>query len=103
MTDSAEHTRGQLRPAPESFLSAELVADISAHGVNEQRRGLLKGAFATALAGMAGMAGATDSDPDIVNVPEWSKILGKPVAANPYGLPSKYEANIIRRQSPGLT
>lgn len=103
MTDSAEHARGQLRPAPESFLDAELVADISAHGVNEQRRGLLKGAFATALAGMAGMAGAAESDPDIVNVPEWSKILGKPVAANPYGLPSKYEANIIRRQSPGLT
>lgn len=102
MTDSAEHVRGHLRPAPESFLNAELVAGISAHGVDEQRRGLLKGAFAAAVASITSAA-AAESDPDIVNVPEWSKMLGKPVAANPYGLPSKYEANIIRRQSPGLT
>jgi sulfane dehydrogenase subunit SoxC len=52
---------------------------------------------------MTGKAVAGESDPNIVNVPEWSKILGNAVATNPYGLPSKYEANIIRRQSPGLT
>ena len=31
------------------------------------------------------------------NVPEWSKVLGDGVAANPYGKPSKYEAHVIRR------
>ncbi|NDP42001.1 MAG: sulfite dehydrogenase, partial [Aromatoleum sp.] len=37
------------------------------------------------------------------NVPEWSRALGAPILANPYGMPSKYEANIERRASPGLT
>lgn len=103
MHDSSAASRGHIRPAPESFLEPELVADISANGVNAERRGLLKGAFATAVAAMSGATMAADSDPDIVNIPEWSRMLGKPVATNPYGLPSKYEANIIRRQSPGLT
>ena len=103
MHDSNANHRGHIRPAPESFLEPELVADISANGVDEQRRGLLRGALATAVAAMSGAALASESDPDIVNIPEWSRILGKSVATNPYGLPSKYEANIIRRQSPGLT
>ena len=103
MHDSNANHRGHIRPAPESFLEPELVADISVNGVNEQRRGLLRGALATAVAAMSGAALASESDPDIVNIPEWSRILGKSVATNPYGLPSKYEANIIRRQSPGLT
>ena len=103
MSDSSEHTQGHVRPAPESFIKPDLVASISAHGIDDERRGLLKGAFASALVAMTGKAVAGESDPNIVNVPEWSKILGKSVATNPYGLPSKYEANIIRRQSPGLT
>ncbi|HVE49544.1 MAG TPA: sulfite dehydrogenase [Casimicrobiaceae bacterium] len=37
------------------------------------------------------------------NVPEWSKQLGAPVLASPYGVPSKFEANVRRRESPGLT
>lgn len=93
---------GVLRPAPESFLEPELIAEISASGVDSTRRGLLRGALASAVAAMSGAAIAAD-DPDIVNVPEWSRMLGNPVALNPYGQPSRYEANIIRRQSPGLT
>jgi len=100
MTDTYE--RAQLRPAPESFLDPKLINEIAADGVDERRRGLLRGALATAVAGMSGASVAAD-DPDIVNIPEWSRSLGKSVATNPYGLPSKYEANIIRRQSPGLT
>ena len=103
MRDDAESAQGYVRPAPESFLDPALVADISANGVNQQRRGLLKSALAGAVAAMGSAVAVANSDPDIVDIPEWSKILGKPVAANPYGLPSKYEANIIRRQSPGLT
>jgi sulfane dehydrogenase subunit SoxC len=36
-------------------------------------------------------------------VPEWSKALGAPILASPYGVPSKFEANVRRRESPGLT
>lgn len=35
--------------------------------------------------------------------PAWSRTLGAPVLASPYGMPSRYEANVQRRQSPGLT
>ena len=92
---------GRLRPAPESFLSEELISEISHRGVDKGRRDLLRGSFAAALAGASGLTFA--DDPNIVNVPEWSRSLGKPVATDPYGQPSPFEANIIRRQSPGLT
>ncbi|HEX8818444.1 MAG TPA: sulfite dehydrogenase [Archangium sp.] len=36
-------------------------------------------------------------------VPEWNRILGAPILTQPYGLPSAYEKNIRRRESPGLT
>ncbi len=63
------------------------------------RRRFLLGAAGTASAA-ALSAKATAGD---LAVPAWSRVLGQPVAANPYGLPSPFEANIIRRQSPGLT
>ena len=37
------------------------------------------------------------------NVPDWSKVLGDGVAAKPYGVPSKYEAHVIRRDVEWLT
>jgi sulfane dehydrogenase subunit SoxC len=37
------------------------------------------------------------------NIPASNKILGAPVEAHPYGLPSKFEAEVVRRASPGLT
>ena len=37
------------------------------------------------------------------DLPEWSRSLGAPVLASPYGVPSRFEANIRRRESPGLT
>jgi sulfane dehydrogenase subunit SoxC len=37
------------------------------------------------------------------NVPEWQTTLGAPILTEPYGVPSKYEANVRRRESPGLT
>jgi thiosulfate oxidation carrier protein SoxY len=48
-------------------------------------------------------AQARADDPDIVDLPPWSTSLGSPVAATPYGMPSRYERNLVRRQSPGLT
>ena len=101
MASDAE--QGQLQPAPESFLPKDLVEDISRDGINSGRRSLLQGAFAAATASMVAPALMADDDPDIVNLPSWTRSLGKPVVANPYGQPSPYEANIVRRQSPGLT
>src|SRR5690606_41894213 len=47
--------------------------------------------------------GSGAGDEAILRLPEHSKSLGLPVAANPYGVPSKYERNLQRRESPGLT
>jgi len=35
--------------------------------------------------------------------PPWTRTLGAPILASPYGVPSRYEAGVVRRQSPGLT
>jgi sulfane dehydrogenase subunit SoxC len=37
------------------------------------------------------------------NVPSWSKSLGTGVVSTPYGIPSKFETNVIRRTVPWLT
>jgi sulfane dehydrogenase subunit SoxC len=49
------------------------------------------------------VAAAQSDDPAIVNLPPHSKGLGQPVAARPYGVPSVFEKNLQRRESPGLT
>lgn len=92
---------GRVKPAPENFLTDE---DIQS--VKDGRRDFLRKAFLTAGAAMAAPAVANAQpagDPAILELPPWSKMLGKPVAANPYGQPSMYEKNLVRRESPGLT
>jgi sulfane dehydrogenase subunit SoxC len=37
------------------------------------------------------------------NVPDWSKVLGDGVAAHPYGVPSKFEKHVVRRDVEWLT
>ncbi|MEW6707076.1 MAG: sulfite dehydrogenase [Pseudomonadota bacterium] len=102
-------TPGRLVKAPESFLNQEgirAVREEARHG----RRDFIRKAFAAAGAGLAApvaLAQANpagpDGDPNILSLPEHSKGLGQGVAAEGYGKPSKYEANVQRRQSPGLT
>ena len=89
-----------IQRAPESFLSGEQIKDVQAG-----RRGFLASAFAAAAASMAAQAQPQPAagDPDILNLPVHSKGLGQPVASRPYGLPSEYEKNLQRRESPGLT
>ena len=102
MTSRDNQERGHLAPAPESFLGADLVDEIHTSGVNAARRRLLKGALATATAAAIPQVAATD-DADILTLPSWSRSLGKPVVTTPYGQPSPFEAQVIKRQSPGLT
>ncbi|MHB1373172.1 MAG: sulfite dehydrogenase [Thauera sp.] len=92
---------GRVRPAPENFLTDEQIA-----AVKDGRRDFLRKAFLTASAAMAVPAmarAAVEGDPAILELPQWSTTLGLPVAANPYGMPSKYERGLQRRESPGLT
>jgi len=35
--------------------------------------------------------------------PSWTRVLGKGVNSSPYGKPSPFESNVVRRISPGLT
>ena len=91
---------GRIRLAPEHALPSPGDPD---------RRGFLR--RAAALAGGAAAAAASPravADDDLSrnlppHVPEWSRTLGAPILASPYGVPSKYEANVKRRESPGLT
>ena len=99
---------GRLLRAPENFLNP---AELSQQPTPEARRRFLRGAFAAASATLvAGAARAQANpvpagggDPNILNLPPHSLSLGQPVALEGYGKPSKYEANLQRRQSPGLT
>ena len=100
---------GRLKRAPENFVSAELATEVSANGITEARRGFLRNSFLAAMAAGASTAptlafaqGST-GDPTILDKQVWQTTLGQPVAARPYGVPSKYEANLQRRESPGLT
>jgi len=101
---------GRLQRAPESFIDRDGVRTVftqARHG----RRDFIRGAFAAAAAGAAaplafGQANPVPTaggDPNILELPEHSKGLGQPVATDGYGKPSKYEANVQRRPSPGLT
>ena len=93
-------TPGRLARAPENFLDADAIA-----AVQSGRRDFLRGAF-LAAAGAACVAARGQSpggDPAILEFPEHTRGLGQPVAARPYGLPSQYEKNLQRRESPGLT
>lgn len=99
---------GRVRNAPEGFVAPELIQEISRKGLDDNRRAFLRKSFtaaatvATAGAGARALASTVD-DPMIVEPRPWSTSLGQPVASRPYGMPSKYEANLQRRQSPGLT
>ena len=100
---------GRVIKAPENFLSQEGVRTVFKEA-KAGRRDFIRSAFAAAAAAAAGAAAAQSNpvpseggDANILNLPEHSKGLGQPVATDGYGKPSKYEANVQRRMSPGLT
>lgn len=59
------------------------------------------GVAAAVLAKPAAAAGNPANQPP--NVPDWSKSLGEGVAVRPYGKPSKFEKDVIRRDVEWLT
>ncbi len=89
---------GRIVPAPEHPLAAP----------SSGRRGFLRRAAALSGGALAGGAGVAAAGAELArnlppNVPEWSRTLGAPILASPYGVPSRFEANVRRRESPGLT
>ncbi|MEP6557161.1 MAG: sulfite dehydrogenase, partial [Burkholderiales bacterium] len=101
---------GRLIKAPENFLTSALVVE-GGEDMESGRRNFIRQAFVAASAAAAApvalaatqMQSVGDGDSNILQLPAHSKGLGKPVATDGYGLPSKYEANVQRRTSPGLT
>lgn len=103
-----EHRPGRLLKAPENFIGPDGVRSVFAEARNG-RRDFIRRAFTAAAAAAAAAPVALaqtpigEGDPNILELPEHSKGLGLPVATDGYGKPSKHEANVQRRQSPGLT
>ena len=88
--------RRGVRQAPENCLDLEHIA----------RRRFLRQSLALGgvLAAADAARAAAPQVPDpILELPEHGRILGQPVAARGYGMPSKHESSLQRRESPGLT
>jgi sulfane dehydrogenase subunit SoxC len=105
----AGHSAGRLRRAPENFLDAAGVKAVFAEG-KQGRRGFVRAAFAAAGAALVAPSVASaqaapneGGDPNILSLPAHTQGLGQAVATDGYGKPSKFETNVQRRQSPGLT
>jgi sulfane dehydrogenase subunit SoxC len=87
---------GRILPAPENHLTAE--------AARRSRRGFMRTAAGAAAAGIAGGAlaqGAGRAEPP--GIAAWTRSLGPGVVTTGYGMPSKFEAAVQRRESPGLT
>lgn len=93
---------GRILPAPENILGSGHIEAVENGRRSFLRKALALGSGVTA-AGLSARAGAAEGDPAILKLPTHSTGLGRPVAALGYGAPSRYESNLQRRQSPGLT
>jgi sulfane dehydrogenase subunit SoxC len=101
---------GRLLKAPENFIDAEGVRRVFAEA-KDGRRDFMRKAFTAASVSVAAPMAlasanplpASGGDPNILELPEHTKGLGQAVATDGYGKPSKYETNVQRRPSPGLT
>jgi len=67
------------------------------------RRGFLAATAATGTALVASAAHAQTPDPLITEVQEWASGLGDGVDATPYGLPIRFESDVVRRNVSWLT
>ena len=69
------------------------------------RRQLLSSSVALGMVGAAKAAYSSENDfsNSPPNLPEWTTYLGDGVDVTPYGLPSQFEDNVIRRNVPWLT
>ncbi|PWW04079.1 sulfur dehydrogenase subunit SoxC [Hoeflea marina] len=72
--------------------------------LQRSRRSFLKSGLAGGAALMAGSAAARAAgDPLITEIQDWNRYPGDGVDAAPYGQPSQFEAEVVRRDVPWLT
>ncbi len=68
------------------------------------RRAFLRGSAAVAAGTVAGQAAAQGApDPAITELQDWASYLGVGVDETPYGLPIKFETDVVRRNVAWLT
>jgi sulfane dehydrogenase subunit SoxC len=99
--DTKPKVPGRIQLAPENNLQPELMAQARKARRTFMGKALAMGAGATAAA--AGSVRAAQGDSNILTLPAHTTSLGQPVAARGYGMPSVWEKNLQRRESPGLT
>jgi sulfane dehydrogenase subunit SoxC len=103
----------RITKAPENFLNRDAVAAVFSEA-KDGRRDFIRKAFASAvatgvatastnIAAQANPVPSSGGDPAILNLPAHTTALGQAVVTDGYGGPSKFEKNVQRRQSPGLT
>ena len=93
---------GRVLPAPENHLSTEKLEQARKARRSFMGKALAMGAGAVSAAAST-RALAADGEDAILKLPAHTTGLGQPVAALGYGVPSQWEGNLQRRQSPGLT
>ncbi len=108
--DAPARMPGRIRPAPENVLSVEEIDRARRARRSFMGKALAMGAGAGAgthalAAAQAREAPGVDGPGEkaIVELPAHTTGLGQPVAARGYGVPSQWERNLQRRESPGLT
>ncbi len=114
---TASTSYGRVKPAPENFLHPQQHLKAVTVRRSFMAKALAAGAGVSVSVGAARAAqgarsNATSSgsqdrtqtdDPAVLNLPAHSRGLGAPVATLGYGNPSRFERNLQRRESPGLT
>ena len=102
MSNGKPQMSGRIIQAPEGRLAPALLEEARKARRRFMGKALAMGAGAVGVGAVAA-PNADDGDPAILKLPAHSTGLGQPVAATGYGVPSTWEKNIQRRQSPGLT
>ncbi len=97
-----------IRPQSTAELLKRLARESEELSVSDRREFLRRGITAVgamAATGMAGgaMANEVNSANLPPNEPSWSRQLGHGVVERPYGSPSEFEKNVVRRTVPWLT
>lgn len=72
-------------------------------GPSTTRRGFMKAGLAAGGAVATGGAAHAAGDPLITEVQDWASLTGEGVDATPYGLPIRFESDVVRRNVEWLT
>ncbi|MFN3495342.1 MAG: molybdopterin-dependent oxidoreductase, partial [Hydrogenophaga sp.] len=103
MSQPLSDTIGRVLAAPEHHLDTNRLEQARKARRSFMGKALAMGAGVAAGASVAGQARAAEGESAILKLPAHTTGLGQGVVTDGYGKPSKWEANLQRRESPGLT